>query len=188
MSAGAVAFSSIRLTSAVIAAQCRSNALSKALRAVFFSAAVHVNSWSNCPLSSIDDLSLCVRCPRVQAGHRDLNPLKRRLQPEKRAYRNVALRSHCKSADRRPRLDENEIALPETQTGASAARSGSFQGSRLKYSRFARIPTILSIRDRRLHRLVLFGAKACFQQDRRSPVPITTRSSPPVRIHDQCSS
>src|SRR5579864_8819231 len=91
------------------------------------------------------------------------------------------------SADRRPLLDEKEIVLPETQTGASAARSGSFQDSRLKYSRFARIPTILSIRDRRLHCLVLLAAKACFQQVRRSPLPITTGSSPPVRIQDQCS-
>jgi hypothetical protein len=55
--------------------------------------------------------------------------------------------SHCRSAVWRPLTDEKEIALPETQTGASAARSGSFQDSRLKYSRFARIPTILSIRD-----------------------------------------
>src|ERR1700674_3867457 len=120
MSAGAVAFSSIRFTSAVIAPQCRSNALSKALRAVFFSTAVHVNSWSNCPLSSIDDLSLCVRCPRVQAGHRDDNPLKLRLQPEKRSYRNGAVRSHCKSADRRPLLDEEETVSLEAQPSARA--------------------------------------------------------------------
>ena len=54
---------SIRLTSAVIAAQCRSNALSKALQPVFFSADVHLNSWSNCPLLSIDDLPPLCQMP-----------------------------------------------------------------------------------------------------------------------------
>src|SRR5882757_778581 len=122
MSAGAVAFSSIRLTSAAIVAQCLSNALSKAFRAVFFSDAVHPNSKSNCPLDSIGNLLLCIRCLCVQANNRDHNPLKRQLQPEKSARRNVPLRPHCKSADRRPLTDDKEIAQQETQTGTSAAR------------------------------------------------------------------
>jgi hypothetical protein len=107
------------------------------------------------------------------------------FNPRKNAYRNVALRSHSKPADGRSLVNEKEIILPEAQTGTSTARSRSFQDSRLKYSRFGRIPAILSIRDRRLHCLVLLGAKACFQQDRRSPLPITTRSSPLVCIHNQ---
>src|SRR6266436_10438584 len=80
MSDGVVTFSSIRLASAVIVVQCRSNALSKALRAVFFSVAVHVTSSSNCSMVSIDDLPLCVISPRVETGHGDHNPRELPLQ------------------------------------------------------------------------------------------------------------
>src|ERR1035437_7899897 len=162
MSAGAAAFSSIRLTSAVIVAQCRSNALSKALRAVFFSAAVQVNSWSNCPLDSIKYTSICARCPRVQAGHRDHNPLELPLQPEKRAYREMALRLHCRSAVRRPLTDEKEIALPEAQANPAAAGPGSCQNRCPEYFGFARIPASISICNRRLRCLVLLRTKTCF--------------------------
>src|ERR1700687_4581821 len=90
MSDGTVTFSSIRFVSAVMLAHCRSNALSKALRAVFFSVAVHVSSYPNRSMDSIDDLPLCVRCLRVEAGRGDHNSLELRLQPEKRDHRNVA--------------------------------------------------------------------------------------------------
>src|SRR6202171_2471924 len=90
MSDGTVTFSSIRFVSAVMLAHCRSNALSKALRAVFFSAGVHVSSYPNPSMVSIDDLPLCIRCLRVEAGRGDYNSLDLRLQFEKRDTRNAA--------------------------------------------------------------------------------------------------
>src|ERR1039458_8544703 len=101
MSDGAVTFSSIRLASTVIVVQCRSNALSKALRAVFFSVAVHVTSSSNCSIDSIDDLPLCVRGPRVEVGHGDHNPLEVPLQTEKR----FSVSGQTQKADKRTSRD-----------------------------------------------------------------------------------
>src|ERR1700730_14398328 len=89
MSDGVVTFSSIRLASVVILVQCRSNALSKALRAVFFSVAVHLTSSLNCSIDSIDNVPLRVRCSRPEASHGDHNPLKFPLQRAKRVSRRV---------------------------------------------------------------------------------------------------
>jgi hypothetical protein len=98
MSAGAVAFSSILLTSAVIAAQCRSNALSKTLRAVFFSVADHVISSLNGSRDSIDNVSLRIKCSRVEANHDDHNPLEFPLQPEKRPENSMESGNNTTSA------------------------------------------------------------------------------------------
>src|SRR5258708_2311861 len=105
-----------------------------------------------------------------------------------RPSRNVALRSHCRSAVGRPLTDEEKTISLEAQAGTSASGSRSRQNCCLKYSGFARFPTFISICNRRLHCVVLLRTKTRFQQNRRSPLPITTRSSPPILLHDQCTS
>src|SRR5882762_1242803 len=96
-------------------------------------------------------------------------------------------RSHRRSAVWRPLTDEEKAIALEAQTNTSTSGSRSRQNCRLKFPRLARFRTFISICHRRLHCLVLLRTKARFQQNRCSPLPFTTRSSPPICLHDQCA-